>query len=104
MDLIHYYDAQVAVLGSLLIEPDKLSGEIMHRVRPEDFGDAPLRNIFRAAKELYLDNAPLDAVTVVERAGKGYEPLVRQILEATPTAQNWEAYPARSDKCLQGWG
>lgn len=92
MDLIHYYDAQVAVLGSLLIEPDKLSGEIMHRVRPEDFGDAPLRNIFRAAKELYLANAPLDAVTVVERAGKGYEPLVRQILEATPTAQNWEAY------------
>lgn len=92
MDLIHYYDAQVAVLGSLLIEPDKLSGEIMHRVRPEDFGDARLRNIFRAAREIYMENAPLDAVTVVEKAGKGYEPLVRQAMDATPTAQNWAAY------------
>ena len=36
-DYSAYYDAQTAVLGSLLIEPEKLAGQIMHMVRPEDF-------------------------------------------------------------------
>ena len=92
MDLSHWYDAQVAVIGSLLMEPERLSAQIMHRLRPEDFGDPQLRNLFRAARELFLDRSPLDAVTVVDKAGAAYDPLVRQILEATPTARNWEAY------------
>ena len=54
MDLIQYYDAQVAVLGSLLLEPEKLGGEIMHAVSPDDFGTPTLRNLFRAAREIYL--------------------------------------------------
>lgn len=71
------YDAQVAVLGSLLLEPDKLGGEIMHRVQPEDFGTAALRNLFRAAREIWLEGGPLDPVTLVARAGSGYDSLVR---------------------------
>ncbi len=86
------YDAQVAVLGSLLLEPDKLGGEIMHRVQPEDFGTAVLRNLFRAAREIWLEGGPLDPVTLVARAGSGYDSLVREVLLATPTAANWEPY------------
>lgn len=92
MELNKYYDAQAAVLGSLLLEPDKLGGEIMHRVREEDFEDASLRNLFRAAKSLFLSRRPLDPVTLLEEAGSGYEPMIRQILDATPTANNWEIY------------
>lgn len=92
MDLIKSYDAQVAVLGSLLLEPDKLGGEIMHRVTPEDFGTATLRNLFRAARDIWLEGGALDPVTLVARAGSGYDTLVREVLIATPTAANWEAY------------
>lgn len=92
MDLTQYYDAQVAVLGSLLLEPEKLGGEIMHAVSPEDFGTATLRNLFRCAREIYLENSPLDPVTLVARAGSAYDKTVRDILDATPTAVNWEAY------------
>ena len=70
MDLIKSYDAQVSVLGSLLLEPDKLGGEIMHRVTPEDFGTATLRNLFRAARDIWLEGGALDPVTLVARAGK----------------------------------
>ena len=92
MDLIQYYDAQVAVLGSLLLEPEKLGGEIMHAVSPADFSTPTLRNLFRCAREIYLDNAPLDPVTLVARAGAAYDQTVRDILVATPTAVNWKAY------------
>ena len=92
MDLIQSYDAQVAVLGSLLLEPEKLGGEIMHAVSPDDFGTPTLRNLFRAAREIYLEGSPLDPVTLVSRAGAAYDKTVRDILVATPTAANWEAY------------
>lgn len=92
MDLIQYYDAQVAVLGSLLLEPEKLGGEIMHTVAPQDFDNPTLRNLFRSAREIYMEGSPLDPVTLVSRAGAAYEQTVRDILVATPTAANWEAY------------
>ena len=92
MELIHYYDAQVSVLGSLMIEPDKLAGKIFHSVRAEDFSEAPIRNVFRAAREIFLAGSPLDAVTVCDRAGSGYASLIRQAMDATPTTANIDEY------------
>lgn len=92
MELIHYYDAQVSVLGSLMIEPDKLAGKIFHSIRAEDFSEAPIRNVFRAAREIFLAGTPLDAVTVCDRAGSGYASLIRQVMDATPTTANIDEY------------
>ncbi len=85
-------NAQAAVIGSLLLEPEKLSGEIMQRLRPEDFSDASLRNLFTAARELYLDQTPIDPVTLLAKAGSAYHELLGQIIDATPTAANWRSY------------
>lgn len=90
MDLI--YDAQAAVLGSLLIEPEKLTGEIMNRCSQQDFTTPELRHLFVAAQELFLDDKPIDPVTLVAKAGREYETTVRNILVSTPTAANWEEY------------
>lgn len=92
MELSQYYDAQMAVLGSLLIEPDRLAGQIFHRVRAEDFSAAELRHIFAAAKEVFLSGAPLDAVTICDRAGSSYAPAIRQAMDATPTTVNVGEY------------
>lgn len=92
MELTQYYDAQLAVIGSLLIEPDKLAGKIFHRVREEDFSAAELRHIFEAAKHVFLSGAPLDAVTICDRAGSSYAPVIRQAMDATPTTVNVGEY------------
>lgn len=68
MELSQYYDAQVAVLGSLLIEPDRLAGQIFHRVRAEDFSAAELRHIFEAAKEVFLSGAAATELKFAEGA------------------------------------
>lgn len=91
-DYSAYYDAQTAVLGSLLIEPEKLAGQIMHMVRPEDFSDPVKRNLFTAAREIFLKRETLDAVTLVEHVGAAYSQQVREILQLTPTANNWREY------------
>lgn len=92
MGLTQYYDAQVAVIGSLLIEPEKLTGEIMYRCRVEDFNSPQLRTLFAAAQTLFLESIPIDPVSLLAKAGKAYEDTVREILMATPTAANWEVY------------
>ena len=88
------YDAQSAVLGSLLLESEKLSGEIFHRLRPEDFTDGSLRSLFTAARELWLDQKRIDPVTLLDRAGAAYGDLLADVLQHTPTAANWESYAA----------
>lgn len=80
------------MLGSLLLEPVRLAGEIFAAVRPEDFTDASLRNLFTAARALWMDQTPLDPVTLLDRAGREYEQLIRDVLAATPTAANWRSY------------
>ena len=88
------YDAQAAVLGSLLLDPEHLAGEIMQRLRPDDFSDSSLRSLFTAARELWLEQKRIDPVTLLDRAGAVYRELVTEILQLTPTAANWSSYCA----------
>ena len=85
---------ELSVIGALCIEPEKLAPKLFDRLRPEDFGDAALRHLFEAGRELWLESAPLDAVTLLSRAGESYEPLIREAMAATPTAANWAEYAA----------
>lgn len=87
-----YYDAQTAVLGSLLIEPEKLAGQIMHVVRPEDSPTPSSGTSSPRRREIFLKRETLDAVTLVEHVGAAYSQQVREILQLTPTANNWREY------------
>ena len=85
-------DAETAVIGSLMIDADHVAGPIFHRLRPDDFGNQERRNVFKAAQKLWLDQRPLDPVTVLAEAGKDYEKLIYECMMATPTATNAEEY------------
>lgn len=85
-------DAETAVIGALMIDADHVAGLVFHRLRPDDFGNPERRNVFRAAQRLWLDQRPLDPVTVLAEAGKDYEQLIANCMIATPTATNAEAY------------
>ena len=84
--------AETSVLGCLMLAGDKLSGEIFQRVKVDDFQQPGHRRLYEAALGAFRADEPVDAVTMVARAGKAYEPLAREILDLTPTAANWEIY------------
>lgn len=85
---------ELSMIGCLCIEPEKLGPKIFDRLRPEDFGDAALRHLFEAGRALWLESSALDAVTLLNRAGESYEPLIREAMAVTPTAANWAEYAA----------
>lgn len=85
-------NAQVGVLGSLLLEP-KLVGQVMAQVRPEDFANGVYRTIYQAITGLFLEGKPVDILLVRERlSGVGQiAQTLLQIMDLTPTAANvWE--------------
>ena len=94
MDLSLWQDAQRAVVGSLLIDPDKVSGLVFSRARAEHFSDPALRHVFEAARGIWQERRPVDAVTVAAAAGPDYRELIADAMRATPTAANVESYLA----------
>lgn len=84
--------AQVGVIGSLLIDPDHVAGLIFQRARREHFGDPALRHVFDAAQSLWSERTPIDPITLLHAAGSEYEQLLVECVHVTPTAANIEVY------------
>lgn len=87
-----WLEAQVGVLGSVLIEP-KLAAKAVAETEASDYtGD--YRSIFTAISELIAAHEPVDAMTVRNRLGPASDAMLRRIMEVTPTAANIDAYIA----------
>ena len=84
-------EAQEAVLGSVLIDPEPTVGIVMDALRAEDFTDER-RTVFDAIRALWLERKPIDPVTVAHTAGPDYVPRIRAWMALTPTAANVAAY------------
>jgi replicative DNA helicase len=94
----HSVEAEEAVLGSLLIDPDAVF-EVASFLRPDAFYRAQNRWIFEAILTLSERRVPLDVVTLIEELRRqerldeiGGEPTVISLLNAVPTSINVEAY------------
>ena len=88
MDLKAWTEAQRAVIGSLLLDPDQAAGEVFQRAKPQHFSDPALRHVFEAARKIWEDNRPIDPVTVLAATGNDYYDTLKGAMEMTPTAAN----------------
>lgn len=87
-------NAQVAVLGCLLIDPEHTAGEIMASVQDQDFPTPDYRMIFQAARKIFSAGHPIDAVAINDALGGSYTDLLMQIMDVTPSARNYKEYIA----------
>ena len=91
-------DAELAVLGSILIDP-RVFPEVREALRVEDFASTLNQEIYRAAAALDSAGKTIDPVTILEACRKagalqGNEgtQYLMQLMEITPTAANVSAY------------
>lgn len=84
---------QASVLGSMLLAP-KIIGSVLGQLRPEDFTADGAPEMFRALREIYLEDGQIDPVTVLNRMGATpqHRALVLAVMDLTPTAANWKEY------------
>lgn len=64
-------ELQYTIVGTLMQEPEKI-GETLTRLSVADFPDLPTRGIYAAIGDLHFSGAPIDAVTVLDKAGDEY--------------------------------
>ena len=86
-----YYEAQIGVLGSMLIDGAHTAGLVMQGVQAEDF-TGPNRAVFDACRNLFQAGKPIDAVTVGHLLGPEYQKLLLDLMDLTPTAANVREY------------
>lgn len=85
-------NAEVGVLGCLLIDPGHTAGQIMAALTDDDFITAQYRMIFQAARKIFQSGEALDAITVNAALGGNSADLLMQIMDVTPTAANMQGY------------
>lgn len=88
-------DAQMGVIGSMLLGTPEIVAQIVKQLKPEDFIDPTLRTVYSAARELYLNRKPVDPVMLVESLGTAYNDTILQIINLVPSAANWQHYAAQ---------
>lgn len=94
----HSLDAEEAVLGSLLIDPDAIL-DVASFLKPEAFYREPNKWIYQAILDLHEQREPLDFVTLTEILRKrsqledaGGEAYLISLLNAVPTSVNARSY------------
>lgn len=85
-----WLDAQVGVIGSVLISPD-LAAKVLAETTEADFS-GPCLSIYRAIRKLFQAGKPADAVLVHSVLGETYTKTLMDIMEVTPTAANLDYY------------
>ena len=84
-------DAEYSVIGSLLLEP-QIAGELFAATSEQDFTREELRNVYLAARKIFNEGKPLDAVTLRAAVGKEYEPLFFACMEVCGGTYSWRSY------------
>jgi replicative DNA helicase len=85
-------EAERAVLGSILIDPETV-GDIMELIKSEDFYHEKHKAVFRAMESLYEKAEPIDLVTLSDSLRKesalekvGGELFIAQLADGVPTS------------------
>ena len=86
----NYLQAQHAVLGSALIEP-QLVPKVIQQTRKEDF-TGPARTVYNAMCRLFADGVTVDVVTLANALGSDYRNYLMELMQITPTAANVDYY------------
>ncbi|MDK2900164.1 MAG: replicative helicase, partial [Thermosipho sp. (in: thermotogales)] len=94
----HSIEAEQAILGSILIDPETIEN-IISIVSSRDFFDPRHAEIFKAIEELYDEGIPIDVISICDRLktkGKlemvGGEIYVAQLADIVPTSAHAEMY------------
>lgn len=86
-----YYEAQRAVIGSMLIDAKGVAGMVMHRTREEDY-TGECKTLYLACRKIFREGGVIDPVTVAHEVGDAYRKMILDLMDETPTAMNCEVY------------
>lgn len=92
--MVDYSDVlwlEYTILGTVIQEPGH-AGEVVAKLAPSDFSAESTSGLFKAITALHFDGAPIDKVTVLNKAGIDYEVAVDEVLNYYTSTVNLPYY------------
>lgn len=103
---LYNLEAEKAVLGSLLIDPDAWDGEQVQRLTPASFHDTRNMTLFMVIKAMHLDGKPIDEILLADKLNVSFGDknlvYITTIKSETPSALNCEYYAEIVSRCAAG--
>ena len=84
-------EAETAVIGSILIQPDILP-KLLAQAESRDFTSKPAQLAFNAARSLFQDGKSVNAFAVRNIMGEQYSQYLADCIDMTPSALTWPEY------------
>ena len=92
----------VGVLGSMLIDPDAV-GPMLLAVTEDDFRLTEQRKVFRTMGEIHAEGVSVDPILVADRLGGEYRKYLANLINATPSSANADAYAKELKRTSRLW-
>ena len=86
------YEAEMSVIGSIMMEPAKVMPLAALRLKEEDFKTSELRTVYSACLELFRAGKALDQVTIMSKLGSEYNQTIVDAAQLIPTISHAPAY------------
>ena len=86
------YEAEMSVIGSIMMEPKKVMPLSAMRLKADDFKTPELRTLYETCLQLFKSGRPIDTVTVVSIVGDEYKPTIVSAAETAPHTSHVSAY------------
>lgn len=86
------YEAEMSVIGSIMMEPKTAMPLSAMRLKADDFKTPELRTLYETCLQLFKSGRPIDTVTVVSIVGDEYKPTIVSAAETAPHTSHVSAY------------
>ncbi|QAT48564.1 hypothetical protein EQM14_01525 [Caproiciproducens sp. NJN-50] len=90
--MIMNIEAEQSLIGSILLGGAKTMAEIQLIIEPTDFQVPEMQTIYAACLKLYLQNKPIDAVSVLALTGEEYKTTIIPAAQIVPSARHAAEY------------
>ncbi len=85
-------EAEQAMIGTILLNPDKVMPEAAEILEEEDFLISEYRTLYRTCEGYFIDGKPIEFVTLIAQLGDEYKPVLYRCAESVHSVASWKAY------------
>lgn len=85
-------EAEEALIGSILLDADRILPEAETMLEPEDFFYSEYRTLYRTMCGHFFDGKPVDIVTLVAQLGEAYKEILLRAAKSVPHYRHWKSY------------
>jgi replicative DNA helicase len=90
--MIANIEAEQSLIGSILLGGSEILSVVQQIIGPDDFQSPEMQTIYNACTKLFMQNKPIDAISVLAVTGEEYKPVIVSAAQIVPSTSHAAEY------------